>query len=578
MQNATKRVDPIWRHVWTNRIWKFLWLIYTIGYLIFLVVTHVWEKQGLSSMLLAAFNLLVAVGIIVNEFKQEAYWKRLGTRRSEALQDPTSFRARNQPIGPELALQLPVTIRLHFNQTFTIVATGMILTLFVVSAGLGVYLASGSLTDWFPALIVLAIFIGMLLIAFLFIYFFWLRYQTQSIELNEEGITTRYQSQKRSIRWEDAQIFAQYEQGGFNRKVNGTTFELANQETVVRWSQQRFNATYLKVNSNQARNDDFNWLLSQVKAYVAQRTRLPLLDFNDTQSAGRGSQTDQNDPLAPHLSLNKQQLWTFSIAGIFGIGLILMALFGNTFPGTQSGFKSAGNVLNAMWLLGGGMMVLGIGTTLVTYRIARRYWLRQQKQRELSKQTPERFRASIQPQPVSTPPQPGKLDVKISPLYLFSVTFISLLVISFLLVEVIFRQTGLYLLYILLGCMLLSLFSAITTVALSGKRYQRRIEVWPNGITSRISIMESQINWQDVTSFIRYRGLRIIPGQSKIQIYELTGDNTVVRWQWPHNQLRFQKTDPTMTPKEHDRWMEHLSGYIVERTGLPLLDLDEEQH
>ena len=85
--------------------------------------------------------------------------------------------------------------------------------------------------------------------------------------------------------------------------------------------------------------------------------------------------------------------------------------------------------------------------------------------------------------------------------------------------------------------------------------------------------MESQISWQDVRQFTRYRGLRLLPGRANVHIYELAGDHTVVRWHWLHVR-RFITTEPSTTSDEYERWMSQLSGYVIERTGLPLLDLD----
>ncbi|GCE22482.1 hypothetical protein [Dictyobacter kobayashii] len=571
-----KRLDPIWRQVWVGRIWKFLWLAYTVGYLIFYIAMRSWQQQGFYFLLLAFFNMLVSLIIVANEFRQEHYWRRIGERRQAALQDPTALRARSQPVETELALQLPVTIRLRWKRAFWI--GGLVILLIMVGAPLilGVYLGGGQRINFMALAIVFGVMAGILLIAFLLAYFFFFRYQPQSIELTDEGITTRYLRHQRSLRWEEARVFAQYQRGVFNRNISGITYELSNAQTVVRWSQQAMTATYLRVESNQTSKDDFNWLLNQVAAYVAQRTGLPLLDFNDQQPAGKGAAQAnmQVDPLTPHLTLRKEQLLAFGLLGAFAIILIILAISGNLFPNLQHMSSGTSNVFTGMMLIGGILILLSVGFSLWIFLMARRYWMRINQRRTLSAQEPARYQVQPQLLAVNTPPQPGKLKLQMSRGFLFGLTFGISFIIIFALMEALLRQTGLYLLIILLVAVFISLFSSIVTMALTGKRYQRRIEVWSNGITSSISVLESQMGWQEARRFQRYRGLRLLPGRAKLEIYELVGDNTVVRWHWMHNRLRFVNSEPKMSPEEYDQWMEQMTGYIIERTGLPLLDLD----
>lgn len=571
-----KRVDPIWRRVWVGRIWKCLWLAYTVGYLIFYVAIRAWERQGFYFLLLAFFNLAFAIMLVVNEFRQEGYWRRIGARRLAALQDPTTFRARSQPIESEFALQLPVTIRLHWNRTFVIGGIIFILLLFLAPLALGVFLGGGQHMDFQVLAIISGVMLAIVLAACLLAYIFFFRYQPQSVELTEEGITTRYLCQKCSMGWDEARVFAQYQQGVYNRNVSGITYELSNAQTVVRWSQQRLTAAYLKVESNQATKDDFNWLLNQVAAYVARRTGLPLLDFNDQQPAGNGADqaNQQADPLTPHLSLRRDQLLVLALMGVFAIGLIVLGITGNVFPNMPYSLTGTFSFLTVMLLVGGIMMLFGLSFILWLFLVVRRYWIKINYRRTRSKLDPGRYQLQQQPQAVDMLPQPGKLKLQVSRGFLFGLTFGIAFIMFFVLLEAMLRQTGFYLLLILLISLFISLFSSVLSVAVSGKRYQRRIEVGLNGITSSMSVMESQMGWQEARRFLRYRGLHIFPRRSKVEIYELVGDNTVVRWHWMHNRLRFMTTEPKMSPEEYDRWMEQMTGYIIERTGLPLLDLD----
>ncbi|GCE08398.1 hypothetical protein [Dictyobacter aurantiacus] len=568
-----KRVDPIWRHVWVGRIWKFLWLAYTVGYLIFFIAIRGWEHQGFYFLLLAFFNMAYAIILVTNEFRQEGYWRRIGERRFAALRDPAAFRARSQPIDTEFAFQLPVTIRLHWNRAFVLGILIFLLLMFCLPLLLIWGLSGGQHFSFQLAAIIAGVFAGVFLIALFIAYFSFLRYQPQSIELTEEGVTTRYLCQQRSLRWDEARIFAQYQRGVFNRHLSGITYELSNEQTVVRWSQQRLTATYLKMESNQNCKDDFNWLLTQVAAYVARRTNLPLLDFND-QAQPTVSGAEQADPLTPYLALRKEQLLIFGLVGIFAIALIIVSATGNVFPHMPGSLNGTSNVFTAMMLVGAIMMLLGVFWILWLFLVVRRYWLQINVRRTRSKLEPARYQLPQQPRAVSAPPQPGRLGLHVNGGFLFGVTSGMSFIVLLVLTEIILRQTGLYLLITVGIALFVALFSAVFTVALRGKRQQRRIEVSSNGITSRAGVLESQMGWQEARRFLRYRALRIFPGRAKTEIYELVGDNTVVRWNWQHNRLRFVYTDPKMSPDEYDRWMEQLIGYVIERTGLPLLDLD----
>jgi hypothetical protein len=571
---TNKPVDPIWRHIWIDRIGKGLWLVYTLVYLCIYLFFRNWESEGPYFLLLGSFNVLVAAGIVFNEVRQERYWRRIGERRSTALHDPTSFRASNQPLAIETGLQFPVTIRLSSNTKFIASLAVSLLVFITLCVILGFYLGGGISFNWPLMLLVLGIFVAVYIVLLGVVYFVFLRAQAQSIELTEEGITTRYLGHKGSLRWEDVHIFAQYPQGVANKAAGGLAFELSNEHTVVRWSQQRVTLPYFKVQSNQNQKDDFDWLVGRVNAYIIQRTGLLLLDFKDQQAVPVNQQGQQNDPLTPHLKLNGQQLWSIGIMCLFGIAIIVLSLSGHLLPADHvpDGLLS---VAGGFLLVGGILIVAGVGISLWLYLVGRRYWQRLRPRRSLSQQDPTSFHASIQPTPIDTPPQPGKLTIQVKRSYLFSFTFGSFTIIVFLLLEAIFRKTDGSLLIIILVSLVLSLFSSLFGVVSTSKRNRRLIEIGPNGITSRINIMESHISWPDVRRFTRYRGLRLSPGRAKLQIYELAGDHTVVRWHWLHTQLRFVTTDPPMTPDEYEHWMTQVTGYVIARTGLPLLDLDD---
>ena len=203
-----------------------------------------------------------------------------------------------------------------------------------------------------------------------------------------------------------------------------------------------------------------------------------------------------------------------------------------------------------------------------------RYWHQLQPRRSLSKKDPTRFLAQIQPVPSATAPQPKKLNLQINKFAIFIDRFLFLAIISFLVPEVIFRQTGLYLWLTVFAALFVALVGAIADMVVISKRNRRRLEVWSDGLALQIGTSKWQINWQDVRQFTRYRALPLLRGHPKPYLYELVGDSTSVRWYWLDS-LRSIKIDPPMAADEYERWMTQLTGYIIERTGLPLLDLDE---
>jgi uncharacterized integral membrane protein len=284
MNHASTRtsqpIDPIWHVISLDRIWKGLWLGLTIfGLLVIFFVPN--QQAQIFSHLLSLFpELLFSALIIFNEIRLRRYWRLIGERRNEAFHNPVPFQISHQLVGTETMLQLPAMLRLRSNSRVIMI---LIMVLFALLAFFILFLVVSLSVDktlsWRAILIGLSAFLVGLVIVFFVIYFILLRYRTQ-IELTEEGISTSYRGQKRSLRWEDAHLFAQYRDGLLPREANGVAFELSNEQTVVRWSQQRLTSRYLKVQSNQSQKADFNELVGLVNAYVARRTGLPLLDLD----------------------------------------------------------------------------------------------------------------------------------------------------------------------------------------------------------------------------------------------------------------------------------------------------------
>jgi hypothetical protein len=77
--------------------------------------------------------------------------------------------------------------------------------------------------------------------------------------------------------------------------------------------------------------------------------------------------------------------------------------------------------------------------------------------------------------------------------------------------------------------------------------------------------------------FARYGALQLAQRSSRIQLYEVASEQSVVRWQWSHARFWRMALEPEMSREEFDRWLEQLQSYVMVRTGLPLLDLDAQE-
>ena len=154
-------------------------------------------------------------------------------------------------------------------------------------------------------LIVIAIFILSLVVVGFIVYLIYLRSIPSLIELNEVGIKTRYIQQERFLRWDEVRIFASYGAQGTKKSAAVLTYEVSNEHTVVRWSQQMLTNPFLVLESTLNKKEDWNWVIGRVNSILASRTNLPLLDLSDrgqqhSLSSGRRSQfaTKQEVPAA----------------------------------------------------------------------------------------------------------------------------------------------------------------------------------------------------------------------------------------------------------------------------------------
>ena len=123
---AIKAIDPVWKRLRFDRIWKLLFLAYILIYLIF-SAENFWRTEGAFAIFVIFFLTFGIVGGTINQFRWERYWKRIGQRRLEALRDPQPFVAGSQPWPSTNALPLPATIRLRWRRATLGVAVALII-------------------------------------------------------------------------------------------------------------------------------------------------------------------------------------------------------------------------------------------------------------------------------------------------------------------------------------------------------------------------------------------------------------------------------------------------------------------
>ncbi|MHB8597958.1 MAG: hypothetical protein ACYDER_14230 [Ktedonobacteraceae bacterium] len=128
---AIKAIDPVWKRLRFDRIWKLLFLAYMLIYLIF-SAENFWRTEGAFAIFAIFFLSFGIVSGTINQFRWEQYWKRIGQRRLEALRDPRPFISGSQPWLSANALPLPATIRLRWSR----VMLGVVAALIIITFGL----------------------------------------------------------------------------------------------------------------------------------------------------------------------------------------------------------------------------------------------------------------------------------------------------------------------------------------------------------------------------------------------------------------------------------------------------------
>ena len=293
---TTKRIDPIWKYLHVARIWNY-------GYPVLAIILFAfngqmrWKDQGIGSLYSIAIIVFAIIAFLASQSRQERYWRRIGMQRLAALQDANTFSPRNRLISDAEVIPLPASINLIWNRKARMVIIVGYLILLALLATCIISLVIQP-RDWLFVLTFLCFFVLMMVSMLLIVYLLSVYKNAQSIELTDEGITTRYRQQQRTIRWDEARLFAEYNANGVNKNNFGQAYELSNDQTVVRWSQKSKFSLFLTPQSNVPNKyHDFDNMLKRVNATVEARTALPLLNLEPRAQRSAAKQIKQANRL-----------------------------------------------------------------------------------------------------------------------------------------------------------------------------------------------------------------------------------------------------------------------------------------
>jgi hypothetical protein len=589
---ALKRSDPIWQRLRVERVRKLLFLVFLLVYIVYFGGTY-WKTSGLSSIFLLFFISFGIVSDVINQLRSERYWKRIGQQRIEVMRHTQPFFPSQQPASFADPLPLPATLSLRWNRAL-LITVGLLFLVLVLGISIALLQSLFQKSDVSAPFTLLGILLAVLLFMVVFSYFLFFRYQLQTIEITEEGIKTRYMRQERFLRWNEALIFATYGARGINKSSLERTYEIANEREVVRWSQQMAMNFFLRASSSVDEKEDWNWLLGRVNAMVTMRTGLPLLNLGDnvqsqwlrgqsprvdtftperentSASTAPASPIAQDDPLAQRLQFNGEVRGGIVFIGLLSVVAIVSGILGKLMGNIQPMNALSGGFGNFLLVMGFLLLALMLAMSVIIL-LAQRYWRRIGRLRLAALQQPQLFQASLQPSAHAELPQPASIRLRTSRVWVWTIGFVEGFIVWFLVGVAVFKLS---LLSSMISSLVFGLLMSSFISMLNSRVGEQRIEVTPEGIKTRFANVDSYLNWWDARLFARYTGQGLFNRPTRTQTYELASEHMVVRLPRLQSRLQMYTTEPKMSREELERWLNNLQGYMVERTGLTLMDLD----
>ncbi len=99
------------------------------------------------------------------------------------------------------------------------------------------------------------------------------------------------------------------------------------------------------------------------------------------------------------------------------------------------------------------------------------------------------------------------------------------------------------------------------------------IETRENGLRTEAGTF---IHWHEARLFACYKLPGLVPGDRTTVVYELSSASHVIIWRWIHNpQSPLTFWGPLLSPDEYHRQMQALCDLVIEKTGLPLHDVNQ---
>lgn len=279
-----------------------------------------------------------------------------------------------------------------------------------------------------------------------------------------------------------------------------------------------------------------------------------------------------NDPLINSLKNLRFRLISPFLAILGLVSLITGAL---DFIGGKATFAN-NRTDDFLVVIGAFLLLLAVLMFFLSIAIRAR-WGNVQQARQAALRQPQRFLVRPQPVAANEAPQPGAIQWQGKRKFLISYFFTFYLLFSFILFYFVsnFTFTVKHLIVTLISAVL---FASVMTVisTLSAKRTAKvDIQITQTGITTYLGATESSMKWEDARLFACYQERILWRTRSAVQ-YELVNEHTIVRWLQP-KRLNLLQIEPAMDQQQFEQWQEQLRGYVVKKTGLPLVELKVEK-
>lgn len=578
LEQARPRRDPVWRALAFSYAWNVYFVLFALIYLLLGFYQH---RIAFPSFLffywlvIGLLNVFPFLGIGLNV----RLWHEALGRRVKALMDTEGLVAREyeQPRTNEEALPQSATFALQPSS----LALGVFIVAYLaICAFILVLIFAHTGMSWSDIAQVLGTIIGLVVFFTLLIYFGSIYMRQQSIQVTEEGVTTRFWGQKRTLRWEDARTFATYRVQGVKLVTTqvtsniGNIYELASEQIVVRWaSLPAFPGSWLLASRSSFEEKDWNKLVSCLNQVVAARTLLPLLDLSASQQkvAPQAPVNPEDDVLPqPAYKVLRQQGKGVAL-GVFFLLLLGSALISySSYEIHVRGATSTGLLLLTLGILIA-LLPLLFGALLM---VARGPVRRLEEQRREALRDPQSFLAPEQPEADSQAlPLPLTISLPgpsrwVIALYMLGIAVILWLPCAFWVFSLSWWfALGSTLLFLLAMAPFLSLF-----VYWQRHVDETRLELTAEGIKTRTAGRENYLRWQDIRLFTLRRAIWSWEERGGTT-YQLLGKQKEVTLIWRRSRRKKIRTEPPLSQEAYDRLMEDVLRVVAGRTGLPLVEL-----